>query len=269
MLTDARMDALELERTNSRQDRLRALVGHQFRIIGRNTEALIVHFVMPLVALVILAPMLKASLKLNGQHTSAGAELAVPAVVVLFSFVVVGYASAAIFHEQAWHTWERLRASAARTPELVLGKAIPYFVLLTAQMVLIFLVGFVALGMRLEHGWLDLLAVAGAYALCLASFGMLLVSIARNAQQINMITNIGSLLFAALGGAVVPIDQLPRWTQVIAPFVPSYWAVRGFHWATLDDGSRPAIAAGALIGFAVLFFALAIARMLFDEGKQF
>lgn len=269
MLTQATMTALDLERTDSRLYRLAGLIEHQFRIIRRNTEALIVHFVMPLVALVILAPMLKSSLKLAGQRTAAGAELAVPAVVVLFSFVIVGYASAAIFHEQAWHTWERLRASAARTPELVLGKALPYFVMLTLQMLLLFTVGFVALGMRLERGWLDLVVVAASYALCLAAFGMLLVSVARNSQQINMITNIGSLLFAGLGGAVVPLDDMPGWAQAIAPGVPSYWAVRGFHWATLGEGSPPGVVTGVLFGFAIAFLVLASIRLRFDEGKEF
>lgn len=266
MLNATVLDSGAEDRTPTRRYRTATLVAHELRIMRRSPEALLVHGVMPLVAVVILTPILEASLVVDGYAGAPGAALAVPAVVVLFSFIVVGYAAAAVFNEQTWRTWDRLRASPAQASEVVLGKAIPYFLLLVVQMALIFAFGFVVLDLRLEGSLVGLLIVAGSYALCLASLGILLVSVVRTTQQINMLSNVGSLVFAALGGAIVPLSEFPSWARNVAPAVPSHWAVRGFREVMLGDGTRPAVAAVVLLGFTIAFLVAASLRFRADEG---
>ena len=86
-------------------------------------------------------------------------------------------------------------------------------------------------------------------------------------MQVNMITNIGAVLFAGLGGALVPQSLLPHWAQTVAPLAPSYWAMLGYKHVILGMHGgvlRPAL---VLLGFAAVFMRIAAVRLHPDESK--
>jgi ABC-2 type transport system permease protein len=69
-----------------------------------------------------------------------------------------------------------------------------------------------------------------------------------------------------LGGAWVPSQFFPAWVRSVTPVIPTRWAVDGFDAATVRANSVLEVLgpAAALVGFAVVFGALAVARFRWD-----
>ena len=67
------------------------------------------------------------------------------------------------FREHAWGTWDRLRASAASSLDLVVGKVVPLYACLLVQMAAVFGIGVVAFGYRPNGSWLALGATVAVF----------------------------------------------------------------------------------------------------------
>lgn len=73
------------------------------------------------------------------------------------------------------------------------------------------------------------LAMIGtALALSLISFGIAIRALATTSLQPNTFVNLFGIVFAGVGGALVPLAVLPEWLQHSARLVPTYWAMDGF-----------------------------------------
>jgi ABC-2 type transport system permease protein len=79
----------------------------------------------------------------------------------------------------------------------------------------------------------------------------------------------GAIVFAGLGGAIVPITVLPGWARAVAPVTPTYWAMRGFRAVLLkhDTLSGVWLSVVVLLAFAVFFALVAATRFSFEETK--
>jgi ABC-2 type transport system permease protein len=93
----------------------------------------------------------------------------------------------------------------------------------------------------------------------------------RTVNQVSAFQNVGAIAFAGLGGAFVPVGQLPGWAQGVARFTPSYWAMRGHTEVFLRSGGLTDVLLPAAILFAAsaVLMALAAFRFRVDETKQF
>lgn len=211
-----------------------AMLRHELRVLSKDLAPVVVLTAMPIAVIAFLKPTLRPALNFSGYPEANGAEQAVPGMAVMFAFFLVGFTGFAFFREHGWATWDRLRASPARTGEIVFGKIVPGMVVATVQLVVLFGLGVLLFGMRVPGSALGLGLVAFCLALFLAVFAVALVSLCRTVQQLNAVANIGAMLFAGLGGALTPVTFLPGWAQPLAPATPSYWAMRGFRSVVLD-----------------------------------
>ena len=249
-----------------------AVVKQQLRIIRRDPWFLFIMFVMPLVVMPLFKRTMGLSLQASGYRAASGAEQVVPGQAVMFGFFVGGSAGFCLFREHGWQTWDRLRASSASSRALLIGFMIPWVAILTVFQTLLLTVGGIALGLRLNGGSpLAELAVMFGYSCCVVALIMLVSSTLRTVNQVNAIQNVGAMAFAGLGGALVPLSQLPGWARAIGPFTPAYWAMKGHNEVFLKAGGLGdvAVPVGVLMGAAVVLMALATVRFRVDETKQF
>jgi ABC-2 type transport system permease protein len=248
-----------------------AVMRHDLRILRRDPAFLLLMTVMPLVVMAFIKPAFRASLLLAGDPKANGAEQAVPGTTVMFAFFLVGNVGFAVFREHGWNTWERLRASQATPMELMLGKTVVPLLSLVLQLTVLFGLGGLAFGLHVRGSYAGLVAVAGALALALVGLGLLLLAVCRTIMQLNAASNLGTMVFAGLGGAITPISSLPGWARSMAPITPSYWAMRGFRSVIIKPGGLDAVVAPVtmLVGFAVVFGALAATRFRASETKVF
>jgi ABC-2 type transport system permease protein len=216
-----------------------------------------------------LKPMFALALGAHGYPGANGAEQVVPGQAVVNGFYVVGMTSFAFFAEYGWHTWDRLRASNATSLEIIVGKALPLLAVSAAQFGVIFAIGTPLFHLHSRGPFPALVPLVAAFALCLVMLGVMITALCRTIQQVSAVSMGGLVLFGALGGALVPLEVLPRWARAVAPATPTYWVMRGFRSVILDGHSFPAIVLPCcvLAGMSLAFAAVSLRRFRFTDAK--
>ncbi len=249
-----------------------AIMKQQFRILRRDPWFLAIMFGMPMVVMPLFKRTMALSLQASGYINATGAEQVVPGQVVMFGFFVGGSAGFCIFREHGWKTWDRLRASSASSTALLFGFALPWIVIHLLFQVALFVVGGLVLGLQLNGGSaIAALVVMLGYSLCVIALIMLTTATFRTVNQVSAFQNVGAMAFSGLGGALVPVSQLPGWAQGVAHFTPSYWAMRGFNQVFLKSGRVADVLAptAVLLVASAVLMAIASFRFRVDETKQF
>ena len=245
--------------------RVKAIAMQDLRVLRTESLPVMVLVVMPLVLMPFLRPAFEVALRVEGLAGATGAEQVVPGMTVTFGFFLVANLGFAFFREHSWHTWERLRSSPANSLEILLGKMVGPFVQAGVQFVLLFGLGCLLMGLRVEGSWLSLVAVGIAFSLNLICTGLAVISICRTFMQVNALVNVAALLFAGLSGALVPFGLLPVWARAISPAIPSYWAMEGYKRAILGGSVLGPIL--VLLSYAAFATALALWRFRFADTK--
>lgn len=261
--------ARTLEKEHTQLRRSLAIFRIEVRILLRAPVPLIVLVAMPIILMSFITPAYRPALIREGHLAANGAEQAVPGMAVMFSFFLIPNIGLTFFREHGWSTWERLRASPARTSEILFGKTLLPLLMSLGQLLTMFVVGGVIFDLKIRGSLLAIAAVAVTLSLCLVALGLLLTAWCRSVLQLNAAGNLGALFLAGVGGALTPIPSLSGWTRSIAPATPSYWAMRGFRSTILDGGGVVDIFMPVLVlaAFAACFLVLALARFRVDERK--
>jgi ABC-2 type transport system permease protein len=249
--------------------RTSAIVGHELRLLAGDPFPIMVLVVFPLILMAFLKPTFALALGAHGYPGANGAEQVVPGQAVVNGFYIVGMTSFAFFAEYGWNTWDRLRASAATSPEVVLGKALPLLVVSVTQFVLIFAIAVPLFHLHSRGPLVALVPLVGAFAICLVMLGVMITAVCRTIQQVNAFAFGGLVLFGALGGALVPIEVLPHWARAVAPATPTYWVMRGFRSVILDGHGVAAtvLPCCVLLGMSAGLGAVALSRFRFADAK--
>ena len=184
---------------------------------------------------------------------------------LLFAMIDLGVG---VLLERQRGLWKRLRSAPISRLSLLVGKAasasmIALIILLTA-----FLFAGIVFGVRIQGSVIGFFAVAVGCALMAATFGLLIASIGRTPGGSRGVASLAVLLMVMLGGAWMPTFIFPAWLQRLTVVIPTRWAVDGLDamtWRGLD-GSAAVMPTIVLLGFAVLFGALALARFRWEEA---
>jgi ABC-2 type transport system permease protein len=244
-----------------------AVARNDLRIVARDAFPVVLLVLMPLVGMVFMKAAFRPTLVAEGVAQANGAEQAVPGMLVTCAFLLVSYVGYGFYREHAWHTWDRLRASPATTAEIMLGKALGSLALALLQLVLVFGLGSLLMGLHVRGSWAGVAVVGTAFGAFVVSAGLAVAAVCRTVMQANTIAYLGTLALAGLGGALVPQSLLPSWANAVAPAVPSWWAMRGYRAAILDRGAPAVLSAGVLLAGALVLALFAVWRMRFDEKK--
>ena len=183
---------------------------------------------------------------------------------LLFAMIDLGVA---MLLERQRGLWKRLRSAPVSRTSLLAGRTLSSS--LIALTILIASFGFagVVFGVRIQGSVAGFLAVAAACALMAATFGLLIASLGRTPGGSRGIASLAVLLMVMLGGAWMPTFIFPAWLQRLTVIIPTRWAVDGLDamtWRGLDGGAA-VLPTLALIGFAVIFGSLALARFRWEE----
>lgn len=238
-------------------------------LLLRDPAPIVLTTAMPLVLIAFLKGTGRAVLEQSGITGVNGTEVVVPGQVVMWAFFGVAFLATAFFAEHRWGTWDRLRASAARPLEVLLGKLLPSTLLVLLQMSVLFAIGVLAFGMDVHGSWAGLGLMVVTSTAFMTAMAMLLVATLRTANQVMAVVNLGAMVFAGMGGAFAPVEALPGWARAVAPISPAYWMIEGFRGVVLEGASlaatlRPAaIVAAMTLGVALV----AVWRFRFTDEK--
>jgi ABC-2 type transport system permease protein len=239
------------------------------RLLLSDPAPMLVTIVMPLLLAAFLQPATRAQLRLAGFAHANGSEQLVPGLAVMFAFLSTALVGTLFFREHAWGTWQRLRASSASTLDIVVGKVIPLYACLLAQMAVLFVAGHFLFGYRPNGSIVALALVIAVLVATLVAFGVLLVAVFSTMDQALVVGNLGGMVMAGIGGALAPASSLPGWAQAAAHATPAYWALRALHDVTLGGAGVADVLRPVLImaGFAAGFATVAALRLRASDTK--
>ena len=203
--------------------------------------------------------------KESGQSNS----LANTAPGMMLQFAIAGLLTSAqiIVSERKTHTMQRLLTTATRRVHILLGHYLAIFCLIFTQFML--LITFAQIVLKVNYLRLPAatLLVAFSAALCIAALGLLIGMLARDEEQAVIFAILPMFVFAGLGGAWVPLEITGAAFQTIGHASPIAWAMDGFKNIIVRGFGFESVLlpAGALLGYAVLLFALAVWRANAEE----
>lgn len=241
-----------------RATRLAALVRHNLVLLARDPGHLIAYLVMPMVLMVVEAPLFRSALHDRG----AGTTQVVTGLLVMFSLLSLSIVGNAVLAERTWHTWDRLRATPAPAGELLVGKALPVLAVLLVQQAVLLGFGTGVLGLRPAPDRLPLVALAVlAWGTALLGCGSALASVVRSHGQLSAASDICGLVLAGLGGALTPLSTMPGWARAAAPASPGYWALAALRDALAGHTAATLRATAVLAALAAVTATLATYRI--------
>jgi ABC-2 type transport system permease protein len=214
---------------------------------------------------------LPAERLLGAERLSAGArptsvQQSVPAWLVFGMFFVVASIAGLFVEERQCGALARLRTLGVSTRLLMLSKALPYLAINAVQAGLMLAVGVwlvpalggQALSLAGVH-WGALALVLAAVSLAAIGLALLLASVVRTHAQATAVGPIVNIIFAAIGGVMVPKFVMPAAMQRIAELSPMNWGLEGMLAVLLRGGAMAQVAlpVAKLGGFALLTFTAA------------
>ena len=164
--------------------------------------------------------------------------------------------------------WKRLRSAPISRFTLLAGKTVSMTIVGLMTLAVSFGFAILVFGVRIQGSVIGFFSVAIACALMAATFGLLIAALGKTPAATRGVTTLAVLMMVMLGGAWVPTFIFPAWLQRATVVVPARWAVDGMDAMTWRGiGLRGAVTPTlVLLGFAVLFGAIAALRFRWDEA---
>jgi ABC-2 type transport system permease protein len=244
-------------------DRTVALILGNLALFRRDPGPLVSRIAQPVLLLLLLQPLYGLAI----DDPAAAARQLVLGHLILFTMLGMSIVGTAILNERRWHTFDRLRATPARTPELLAGKAVPILLFILGQQAVVLGLGIAVLDLRVASFPLLVLAdlIWAVTVLCL---GAAIAVLVRSFAQLSAVVDIGASIAVGLGGGLVPLSAMPQWAQAIAPVWPAYWAMEGLRSAATGDAAAVLTSCAALGGVATLAAAVAGVRLARGWGRE-
>jgi len=184
---------------------------------------------------------------------------------LLFAAIELGMG---ILLERELGIWKRFRSAPLSRFTLLAARGASGTIITLLTLVVSFAFAMIVFGVRIHGSVLGFAAVAVACSIMAAAFGLLVAAFGKTVAATRRVASFAVLIMVMLGGAWVPSFVFPAWLQRITIVIPARWAVDGLDamtWRGLGIGAAlmPTV---VLLGFAVLFAALTVARFRWEEA---
>jgi ABC-2 type transport system permease protein len=219
----------------------------------------------PPVSLTISSALVAA----NDKKVSSGSiSLTNTAPGMMLQFGIAGLITAAqvMVNERKSRCMQRLLTTAVARHEILLGHFLAIFATIFVQFLILIAFGQIALHLNYLRLPLGTLVMAITSALFIAALGLLIGALAKTDEQAIIFAMIPMFAFAGLGGAWVPLEATGKAFQAIGHLTPVAWALDGFENIIARGLAFNSLwlPAGALIGYAIFFFGLAVWKFKFE-----
>lgn len=159
-------------------------------------------------------------------NTAAIFAMILPGMAILFMMFIVEIFMREILAEKEDGTLRRMLFSPIPPIQYITAKITSAWLMGLVILILMALMGQIVFAIRWGN-FLHLMALGGATLAALCGLFALLNSLFRNRNQAGVITAPVILVLAALGGSMIPADQLPQGFQAFSRFTPNYWFIEG------------------------------------------
>lgn len=163
--------------------------------------------------------------------------------------------------------WKRLRAAPLSKAQLLGSRTASCALIGLIVFAVVYAVAMAFFGVRISGSVPGFVAVLVAFALLTSSFGLMIAALGRTPDATRGLAILATLLMVMLGGAWVPSFIFPPWLQTVSMWMPTHWAVDGLDAMTWRGLPLQAalLPVAAMLGFTLLFSAVALARFQWEE----
>ncbi|MFV0607412.1 MAG: ABC transporter permease [Niabella sp.] len=167
----------------------------------------------------------------------------IPAWTVFAMFFIVISLGSSIVREKNSGSFLRLKTLPTPLSLSIVSKQVTYIIITILQAIVIFAIGkwlFPVIGLpalNMPQDKLGLLLVIFICGWCATSFAIFIGVFAKTQEQSNGIGAISIVLFAAIGGLLVPAFAMPESFQTIMRFSPLHWCLEVFYGLFLEGGT--------------------------------
>jgi len=195
----------------------------------------------------------------TSERRPTATEQNVPAYTIFGVFFIVLTLASSFRRERQDGTFQRLMAAPLSKAAFLTGKLLPYYVVNLVQICLMFAVGVLFFGIKTGH-LPSLIIVSLALAASANGLGLLVSAIGKTEAQVNTLSVLLAITLSALGGMMVPVFLMPGFMKTLSLLTPHAWALAGYHDVMIRGlGFMDVLPeASCLLGFAALFFAVAL-----------
>jgi len=198
----------------------------------------------------------------------------VPAWALFGMFFIVIPIAASQIRDRQTGIFRRLLSFPVPRSSLLAGKFLAYLLINIVQFLLMFEVGTRLLPlltgspMPIQFRATSLAAVTLAAAAAATSYGFMVSSLARTAEQSSAFGSLSVVILAVLGGVMVPMFVMPPFMQVIAQVSPMYWGIEAYQDVILRHAAFPVVAGkiAVLLAFTAVFSLISILRFRWSEA---
>lgn len=203
--------------------------------------------------------------------SDSGAALAHTAPGMILQFAIAGLLTAAqiIVTERKTRTLQRLLTTSTRRIDVALGHFLAIFLLLFTQFTILIVFGQVILKVDYFRVPEATALVAFSATLCISALGLLIGFAAKSEEQAITFSLIPMFVFSGLGGAWVPLEVTGATFRAIGHVSPVAWGMDGFENIVARGLGFESVLlpSAALLGYALVFFSLAVWRLYASEEK--
>ncbi len=203
-------------------------------------------------------------------------QQSVPAWLIFSMFFIIIPISNTFINERRLGTLSRLATMNMSVYALILSKVTPYFLINQVQFLLMLLVGvylvplFGGDALVIHGGALELMVVSSLVSFASISYAITLASWVQTTEQAVTVGGVLNIIFAAVGGIMVPTFVMPEMMQHFSVVSPMSWGLESFlgiflHQASLRE-LLPNMAALAMFGFVLLGIAAVRLNKEMKEG---
>jgi ABC-2 type transport system permease protein len=180
-------------------------------------------------------------------------------VGVMFLLFTASGAGGSLLDEAESGALDRMLSAQVSMTTLLAGKMAYCTLLASSQLVIMFLWGAAVFHLDLFSHLPGFFVMTAATSLAVASFGMLLASLARTRAQLAAISTLIILTMSAVGGSMFPRFLMPEMMKKIGLLTFNAWAIDGYTKVFWRDEpvSHLAPQVAVLVGSAIVLFGIA------------
>jgi ABC-2 type transport system permease protein len=184
-------------------------------------------------------------------------------MVVLCQMMAVILSATAIVREKEKGTLEQLFMTPVRPGELIVGKLLPYFVVIFAQFCGIALLARVVFGVPVNGPFMTLLSLVVPFVTAMLAWGLWVSTRVETRDAANHVSQASTMPMIFLSGYVFPLDSMPAPFSWLAQLMPTTWLIdatrgvllRGASWGELWLHAVVLwVMALAILGYSVMIF---------------
>lgn len=197
----------------------------------------------------------------------------VPAWLIFGMFFIAIPFSTTVIQERQQKTLMRLQTCGMPLSQIYLGKLLPYLVINLLQLGLMLAIGALLLplagaqALSLDVSFAALALISISTSCAALGWASLVAAVSRTIEQATILSGASCIIFAALGGIMVPRFVMPPLMQDLSWLSPMAWALDGFLTVLVRSGSCAAVAINSLM-LVALGGLLASAAIFISRGKH-